>query len=617
MDSGPLSHRATSQGGSDKLSTLACIQCRRKHVKCDAGVPECQRCRSAATQCYYQPSRRGLKRRNIYLKHTLRSGSGPGSGRFIVSPGETHTSTGRLEPEQIVWDSTDLQTPLTNFQHQIANDQSHWGRQGFTPAPEREQQPVQPSDNFAPMREQRLDEPGSDIPPASLEEEIVEDDQLLINLFYTNFHFAHPFLVPRGLYFSQNYPPFLRVVVHLIGCHFSGTACSETLESISSRLIERARSGGNRGFALVQAMLLLSIALHARNDSDKSVSMLSKAVSLAIEIGLHRKDYAFIYGKGSPVLEESLRRTWWELYLTDGFMAALQQRTSFRCYAVETDVPLPCDESMYVEGGFIMQPTTLSQFDGRIYTEDELRFSSFAYRIEAVRILARALAIAGIHDIHRDQIQAIDNALAAWPHYLDLGKAELTDASGEVDNMLLQAHMLIQYTTMIIHFPRSDLIDATPATASHMPTSSLLPLYSRSMHGVKAIEASKRLGNLVALQDSAKKYSPFFLNGLLLSSVVQLSACFLRPSGFQQHYHDRLCLGTGLLKVLSPVWALARSTWATINAMTLEALAKNNELKSGHTKSLGDSAIDVGASAAELSVTDLSWMGLLTWDPGE
>ncbi|KAH7120383.1 hypothetical protein B0J13DRAFT_567875 [Dactylonectria estremocensis] len=611
MDSSPLSPRLASQEGNDKPSALACIQCRRKHVKCDAGVPECQRCRSAATQCHYQPSRRGLKRRNIYLKQSLRSGSESGSGRFMVSPGETHTSTGRGEPEQIVWDSTDLQTTVTNFQHQIESNQSQWGQQSFTPI--QEQQPIRSGDNFTPIQEQQPVQPGNNLTPVSLEEDMVEDDELLINLFYANFHFAHPFMVPRGLYFSQSYPPFLRVVVHLIGCHFSGTACSETLEGISSRAVERARISGNHDFVLVQAMLLLSIALHARNDSDKSVSMLSKAVSLAIEIGLHRKDYAIIHGKGSPILEESLRRTWWELYATDGFMAALQQRISFRCYAVETDVPLPCDESMYVEGAFMMEPATLSQFDARIYTEEELRFSSFAYRIEAVRILARALAIARIHDIHRDQIQAIDNALAAWPHYLDLGKAEPTDVSGEVDDMLLQAHMLIQYTTMILHFPRSDLIDAIPTTAGDMPTSSLLPVYSRSMHGVKAVEASKRLGNLAALQDSAQKHSPFFLNGLLLSSVVQLSACSLRPSGFQQHYRDRLCLSTGVLKTLSPVWALARSTWGTINAMTLEALSKNNQLISGQTKSLGDSGIEVGTSAAELSITDLSWMELPTW----
>ncbi|KAH7153609.1 fungal-specific transcription factor domain-containing protein [Dactylonectria macrodidyma] len=545
MNSSPLSSRLASQEGNDKPSALACIQCRRKHVKCDAGVPECQQCRSTATQCHYQPSRRGLKRRNIYLKQTVRS-----------------------------------------------------------------------SDDLAPIREKQKIQPGDDLTSVSLEEEMVEDDELLINLFYANFHFAHPFLVPRGLYFSQNYPPFLRVVVHLIGCHFSGTACSETLEGISSRAVERARINGNHDFVLVQAMLLLSIALHARNDSDKSVSMLSKAVSLAIQIGLHRKDYALIHGKGSPVLEESLRRTWWELYVTDGFMAALQQRTSFRCYAIETDVPLPCDESMYVEGGFMTEPATLSQFDARIYSEEESRFSSFAYRIEAVRILARALAIARIHDIHRDQIQAIDNALAAWPHYLDLGKAEPTDVSGEVDDMLLQAHMFIQYTTMILHFPRSDLIDAIPTIASKMPTSSLLPVYSRPMHGVKAVEAAKRLGNLAALQDSAQKHSPFFLNGLLLSSVVQLSACSLRPSGFQQHYRDRLSLSTGVLKTLSPVWALARSTWGTINTMTLEALSKNNQLISGQAKSLGDSAIEVGTSAAEFSITDLSWMEIPTWATG-
>ncbi|KAF7557417.1 hypothetical protein G7Z17_g732 [Cylindrodendrum hubeiense] len=514
---------------------------------------------------------------------------------------DAHVNLGRGEPEQIIWDSTGLHDAGTGFQPQIDGSQSNWDQQDFEPM---------------------QDQPGlqtiqacSTITPVSFEEEMVEDDELFINLFYANFHVAHPFLVPRGLYFSQHYPSFLRLVVHLIGCHFSGTACSETLESIAYKAIKKAQEDGQTGFVLVQALLLFSIALHARNDFNKSVSSLSQAVSLAIELGMYRKDFAFIHGSGSPVLEESLRRTWWELFVTDGFMAALQHRTSFRCYTVETDVPLPCDEEMYVEGAFMTEPMTLTQFDSRIYVEEELPFSSFSYRIEAVRILARALAVAWIHDIHRDQILAIDNALAAWSHYLDLGKAEATNTSGDVDDMLLQAHMLIQYTTMYLHFPRSDIVGSIPTATMTMPQSSLLPVYSRSMHGIKAVEASKRLGNLAALQDSVQKHTPFFLNGLLLSGVVQLSACSLRPSGFQQHFRDRLCLSAGVLKSLSPVWALARSTWRTLNAITLDTLAKNRQPMAGQTKSLGDSAIEIESAA--LSMADLPWMEIPAWAAGE
>ncbi|KAK7409658.1 hypothetical protein QQX98_008173 [Neonectria punicea] len=598
MPPGSISPGFPDQEGLEKPTSLACIECRRKHVKCDAAVPDCQRCKSSGLQCHYQPSRRGLKRRNPYLKQ---SGSDPRRMRPFVSPGGLHPNIGQSEPEQIVWDSTDPQETLNEFQSQINGSRSNWSHQDIGSVQDQADVRIVQACN---------------VTPVDLEDEMVEDDELFVNLFYANFHVAHPFLVPRSLYFSQCYPSFLRLVVHLIGCHFSGTACSETLQVNASRAIKRAQNDETHRFELVQAMLLFSIALHARSEFTASVSALSNAVSLAIEIGMYRRDYSRIHSRGSALLEESLRRTWWELYITDGFMAALQRRTSFRSSSIETDVPLPCDEALYVEGSFMMEPMTLSQFDSRIYAEEEFHFSSFTYRIEAVRILARALAIAWIHDIHRDQVEAIDNALAAWPHYLDLGKTEPTNISGQVDDMLLQAQMLIQYTAMYLHFPRSDLVGLIPTSTEVMPQSHLLPVYSRSMHGVRAVEASKRLGNLAAFQDSVEKHTPFFLDGLHLSGIVQLSDCSLRPSRFQQQYHDRLRLSTGVLKTLGPVWALARGTWRALNSMTLEALAKSN-LMPVQATSLGDSAIDVSIAATELGLMDLPWMELPTWATGD
>ncbi|KAH7406715.1 hypothetical protein DE146DRAFT_402193 [Phaeosphaeria sp. MPI-PUGE-AT-0046c] len=38
---------------------LACLQCRRRHIKCDATQPPCSRCRREGKECTYQASRRG------------------------------------------------------------------------------------------------------------------------------------------------------------------------------------------------------------------------------------------------------------------------------------------------------------------------------------------------------------------------------------------------------------------------------------------------------------------------------------------------------------------------------------------------------------------------------
>lgn len=45
-------------------SSLACVVCRRRHLKCDARMPICSRCQASQTECRYVQSRRGLRSRN-------------------------------------------------------------------------------------------------------------------------------------------------------------------------------------------------------------------------------------------------------------------------------------------------------------------------------------------------------------------------------------------------------------------------------------------------------------------------------------------------------------------------------------------------------------------------
>jgi len=44
------------------VSLLACTYCRYKHLKCDAKLPTCSRCRLDKRDCQYLPSKRGYKR---------------------------------------------------------------------------------------------------------------------------------------------------------------------------------------------------------------------------------------------------------------------------------------------------------------------------------------------------------------------------------------------------------------------------------------------------------------------------------------------------------------------------------------------------------------------------
>lgn len=87
---------------------------------------------------------------------------------------------------------------------------------------------------------------------------------------------------------------------------------------------------------------------------------------------------------------------------------------------------------------------TLSSFRERAFAKDEVVYSSFAYRIEAARLVGRILALSDFpHESDDNNIEAIDAGLTSWILHLPPSKREVVDHEGKVDEMLFQAHMLI------------------------------------------------------------------------------------------------------------------------------------------------------------------------------
>ncbi|CAI7669302.1 unnamed protein product [Penicillium palitans] len=595
----------------DKLAPLACTECRRKHVKCDTSIPNCMRCISSGTQCQYLPSRRGLKRRAVHVDQSSSGTDMPIDLRNHSPRAPTPLTTWEARPSE---EATGLPTanrissPSSSRDGAIASATSHVPAsaggmvQGIPSLPSRQDQVPGLTSMSVEWQKER----------SHLS---VEDDEALVNLYYANFHAAHPILVPRNLYTLQTYPDYLKLVVHFVGSQFSSTVSSDTLFGVVTDQVSKAEAEDTPGpkFHLVQAKLLFSIAIHARNEIQESTAVLAQAVSLALEIGMHKKSFPIVHGTRSALEEESMRRTWWELYVTDGFMAALQRKPSFHCHTADSDILLPCDESSYMEGSFTNEPQSIAQFDARIYSEEEIIFSSFSFRIGAVRLLARVLAIAWTHDLDEDHVKIIDSALAAWPHHLDKAKTDM--CNGE-DEMLFQGHMFIQFCIMYLHFPRSDLVATIPGAGKVIRQQQLLPVYGRNMHGVKALVASKQIINLATLQVPVQKHTPFFICGIVFAVLVQLSACCLAGAyGNQDQFHDRISLIIGILKTLSPSWALAKVTLRKVKRMASETLSGDDSHKPAAVQlmSPNDSRIDFVTHMYDLPTDDLPWIDLFHW----
>lgn len=411
-------------------------------------------------------------------------------------------------------------------------------------------------------------------------------EETLVELYYENFHRSHPILFPKNVYDSgRRYPVYLNAVVQYIGSHYSVISVAHLRELAAAELTRTANSENSP--QIVQARLLYAIALHGNGEIQEARTRLHEAVDMALSMGMNKKEFANFYsGQGSELEAESMRRTWWELYVFDGYLTALDPRgaSNFRLSLVHCDVEMPCEESIYAEGRSIPQPSSRQELESRIFEEADSEsrpLSSFTYRVDAIDLLARVLAVRDPNRAHRDKAQAVDNTLASWAHYLPSNKADIVNPYGEIDEMLLQAHMMVQLAAILLHFPRSNLIldfCADPNVSNNTTTSAnisvdnllcgpishkLPPSSTRQIHGIKATEASKRLSNLFSICTSMQKHSPLFMFGLCLCGVVQCSTfiAHLRVDGagkcLEQH-RDRVRLLIGLLKSSSETWALSK-----------------------------------------------------------
>ncbi|KEQ90914.1 hypothetical protein AUEXF2481DRAFT_70690 [Aureobasidium subglaciale EXF-2481] len=359
---------------------------------------------------------------------------------------------------------------------------------------------------------------------------------------------------------------------------------------------------------MVQARLVFAIAIHARGEANEGVAMLQLAIDLAIDLGMNTTVFATSNANLSPCLAESFRRTWWELFVVEGIMSAVHRRPSMRTASVVSGALLPCEDFTYADGACFSGSPSLSQFSDRHFAEEEVDFSSSCYRIEAVQILSRVLSIANA-EAHPDEVQAIDNSLAAWSHYVPPDKRDLISNSGEVDELLFQAHMIIHWATILLHMPRSELLSVHPASADifcakgdkQMPSTD-----TKHAHASKATDASKELSNMAALRSPVQKHTPFFICALVIASVVQLAACTLHNCRCMYQHRDRITLVVGLLKSLSLHWACAGSVLVKIKKIAAKVL-KSDNCTMTVTSTQCDSCTDSGLGTS-IGAEDVPWL---------
>lgn len=176
--------------------------------------------------------------------------------------------------------------------------------------------------------------------------------------FYSHFHAGHPAVLPKEhlLRLAKDRPlePLLAAM------QWVGSLYVDDLGPARATLLDEAMAAlyapdvAKDGF-LVQAMVMVLVGLDGSTRQEEARGLLSDAERIAIEIGLYQRAYAAAHGAGSAVLEESWRRTWWDLFVVDGMVAGVHRATNFLLFDIVSDVALPCEEHEYKSGvsGFL------------------------------------------------------------------------------------------------------------------------------------------------------------------------------------------------------------------------------------------------------------------------
>lgn len=210
-------------GAKDRASTrpspLACVECRKAHLKCDAVSPACSRCFKQGLVCSYTPSRRGQRPKTS--ERASRAGSFADWNASPTGPSQTTnaripTLAQRQSIRAPAQDTNTLNSPsrLMAFNTETSSPSSAanaWNSQN------------QPMDQSTRVGFTSFHE-----------------DNHLVNLYYTHLHPVHPFLLPQSHYKTAGYPKHLRVAIQYVGSHYafesSDSIKNQTIDAILSEI---------------------------------------------------------------------------------------------------------------------------------------------------------------------------------------------------------------------------------------------------------------------------------------------------------------------------------------------------------------------------------------------
>lgn len=171
-----------------------------------------------------------------------------------------------------------------------------------------------------------------------------------ISSYYCNFHASHPLVLPqaslRPLAKEEAPQPLLAVMRWVGSIYIASDPEQRPLLDVAKAAVNEAEAKSANAFT-VQAMVVLMVALDGAGYRQQAIDLLGRAKRMLLSLGMNYNQFLIESETRSSCLDESWRRTWWELYVLDAMFAGAHRATNFTLFDVPTDVGLPCEEEEY------------------------------------------------------------------------------------------------------------------------------------------------------------------------------------------------------------------------------------------------------------------------------
>lgn len=218
---------------------------------------------------------------------------------------------------------------------------------------------------------------------------------------------------------------------------------------------------------------------------------------------------------------------------------------------------------------------SIEDFDDESFGSDDIEFSSYAYRIAAIRNLGRILGLQEIVFGDDPIVAKVDAYLVNWGLHLPSSKKLAIDSEGQVDEMLFQAQMITNASSIMLHKPHSQLDTSVVRTITSCAPFRQVPAgQSYNVHAAKIMQAAENISKLITLPVPLAKHTHFFTCVITLASIVHLSCwAALLPLSQDDNLKQQIRLNTGALKTISEVWPSAARVGFQVKGVAQEVFA--------------------------------------------